>query len=514
LSSTPVPSARIRTPCWPCAAPISAAFTIPALPWPALLGALQAQDDLQVAAIGGKDSMSGSFESIHVPPTLVSFAISFTDIDHVVSGEFKKAGSRVCVFAPVYTKEGMPEKESMLENMDRVENLVQSGKVLSAYTVSLGGIAEAVFKMELGNGLGFRFEDGWETDELFAPRYGTFVLEMADDAPQCGRLLGTTTEEGTIIREKDVLDLQELTDRYEGTLESVFPYHPQTEGEAKKVSFTADQWAHIALPRKPRVLIPVFPGTNCEYDSARAVERAGMEADFVVVRNLYPRDIEDSIHRMTDAIRRSDMIFLPGGFSGGDEPEGSGKFILSFFRTGKVTDAVHELLHNRKGLILGICNGFQALIKLGLVPNGYIGDTDESCPTLTFNEIGRHQSMLVRTRISSNKSPFLKNLQVGEVLTVPVSHGEGRFVASPELLSELEKNGQIATQYVDLDGNPSMDIRYNPNKSVWAVEGITSLDGRIFGKMGHSERYSAGIYRNVEGRMDNGIFEGAADYFK
>ena len=484
-------------------------------PFAALLGALDAQRDLGVAAIGGKDSMSGSFEDLDVPPTLVSFAIAAGDVDNVVSPEFKLPGSKVVLLEPEY--DGLlPKAESLLAVYETVEQLIRGKKVLSAAAVSFGGLAELLTKQCLGNRVGFKAADDVTRDELFAYKYGSFVLELDGDV-EIGRVIGETTGRYEFAVGGEVASLDAVQKAHEDKMEPVLPYHTNEEPLE-----TVQPVTHIAASRvapkigvaKPRVFIPVFPGTNCEYDSARAMERAGAEADIFIVNNLTPDHVAESVQEAAKRIADSQMIFLPGGFSGGDEPEGSAKFIAAFFRNPALTDAVHDLLKHRDGLMLGICNGFQALIKLGLVPFGEIVKTDANCPTLTFNTIGRHQSMLVRTRVASNLSPWLAKTKPGEIYTIPVSHGEGRFTASADVLETLRKNGQIATQYVDLDGKPTMDIRFNPNGSVWAIEGITSPDGRVFGKMGHSERSGAGLYKNVEGNKIQPLFEGGVDYFR
>ncbi|MBQ3133196.1 MAG: phosphoribosylformylglycinamidine synthase [Clostridia bacterium] len=481
-------------------------------PFAALLGALQAQVDLKIASIGGKDSMSGSFEELDVPPTLVSFCISPSETDAIVSPEFKKAGSTVCLLAPTYTDEGLPTPESLLACFDTVQSLIREKKVTAVYTPSLGGIGEAVFKMCLGNRLGFAFA---EKTDLTAYAYGSFVLEMAD-GETVGQVLGTTTADYTLTMAGETRDLAALQEAYEQKLEPVFPYRTiRTSPEIPAVRYEATERVAPKIGvAKPKVFIPVFPGTNCEYDTARAYEAAGAEAEILVLKNLSAATVEQSIAEAVRRIRESQIIAIPGGFSGGDEPDGSGKFITAFFRNPQMTEAVMDLLKNRDGLMCGICNGFQALVKLGLVPFGEIRDMDDTCPTLTFNTIGRHQSMLVNTRVASNKSPWLSRCQVDDVHTIAISHGEGRFVASDELLAQMIQNGQIATQYVDLSGQPTQEIRFNPNTSVAAIEGITSPDGRVFGKMGHSERRGDNLYKNVAGNKWQPIFEGAVDYFK
>ena len=484
-------------------------------PLAALLGAYRAQKELEIAAIGGKDSMSGSFEDLDVPPTLVSFAVTTEDIPHIISPEFKGAGHPVVWLCPEYGPDGLPAAHSLKEVYRTVLRLRKKGALLAAYTPTFGGVAEGVLKMGLGNGIGLRFDDGCTLDELFAYGYGSFILELADDKEKIGLPLGVTTDDGSLVWKDQTLTAAELLAAYENKLEPIYPCNiPQDGGEIPTLSYESDAWKRPAVKiAKPRVLIPVFPGTNCEYDAAKAMAAAGAQPEIVVIKNLTAAAIAQSMDHVAQRLAQAQIVFLPGGFSGGDEPDGSAKLITSFFRAAKVKDQVMDLLQNRDGLMLGICNGFQALIKLGLVPYGEIIDTDENCPTLTFNTIGRHQSRLVRTRVASNKSPWLMNTKPGEIYTVPISHGEGRFLASQELVEQLAKNGQIATQYVDLAGQPTADVRCNPNNSVWAIEGITSPDGRVFGKMGHSERTGAGLYRNVPGDYDMKLFRSAVEYF-
>ena len=484
-------------------------------PAAALLGAFAAQMDLGVAAIGGKDSMSGSFEDLDVPPTLVSFAVTTGKTGEIISPELKEAGHSVRWLRPAYLQNGLPDPESLKTLFHTVKALMESGKVAAAYTPTAGGVAEAVFKMAMGNGLGFIYEAGLTLSDLFTPHFGSFILELSDDV-QAGVLLGKVTEEPVLTFGGETVSMEALLSKYLGKLEPVYPTHAQESRDIPE-TFSAPAKERLAphvLCPKPQVLIPVFPGTNCEYDTARAMEDAGAKAKIFVVQNRTASDIAKSVEDFSRLIGESQMIFLPGGFSAGDEPDGSGKFITAFFRGEAVKEAVKALLEERDGLMAGICNGFQALIKLGLVPYGRITEPDEKAPTLTFNAIGRHQSRLVRTRIASNRSPWLSKTKVGEIYTVPISHGEGRFLASDEVVAELAKNGQIATQYVDLDGKPTYDIAFNPNNSVRAIEGITSPDGRVFGKMGHSERIGAGLYQNVPGVFEMGMFQGAVEYFK
>ena len=484
-------------------------------PLAALLGAFKAQMELGVAAIGGKDSMSGSFEKLDVPPTLISFAVTTDKVDNVVSPEFKKSGSKVVIVSPEYNADGLPVTESLLSLFDKVTTLMREGKVLSAYTPTIGGVAEAVLKMSVGNGYGFKFNSDLTLADLFGYNYGSFVLELAEDI-ELGKTVGYVTDDKAYTYGNVTLDAEKVVGAYEDKLESVYPCNiASPKDEIKTVSFEAEK---RVAPRvkvaKPKVLIPVFPGTNCEFDSAKAVRDAGAEPEIFVINNLTADGVKRSAETFAGKIGESQAIFVPGGFSGGDEPDGSGKFITAFFRGSDVKAAVTELLDNRDGLMCGICNGFQALVKLGLVPFGKIIDTDESCPTLTFNNIARHQSKIVRTRIASNMSPWLADTNVGDVYNVPISHGEGKFLATEEMIKSLIAGGQIATQYVDLDGNATYDIDYNPNGSSLAIEGITSPDGRVFGKMGHSERVGAGLYRNVIGDYDIKMFKSMVKYFK
>ena len=484
-------------------------------PFSALLGAFKAQTDLGIAAIGGKDSMSGSFENIDVPPTLVSFAVTTGKTSTVTSAEFKLPFSKVVWLRPEYDADGLPKADSLLVLYDKVASLTKEGKVLAAYTPTYGGVAEAVMKMCFGNGVGFEYADSVSLEDIFGYSYGSFVLELVDGASVDGILLGHTTAKESIVFGSESVDLSKLYGEYESVLEGVYPTNAdEAKGEIPAFSYEGKSAPAVIKCAKPRVLIPVFPGTNCEYDSAKAFKRAGAETEIFVINNLSAAKVSESVDAFVKKIKESQIIFVPGGFSGGDEPDGSGKFITAFFRNGAIKNEVNELLKNRDGLICGICNGFQALIKLGLVPYGEIIDTDENCPTLTFNSIGRHQSRIVRTRIASNNSPWLSGVKVGEVYSVPISHGEGRFFASDELIKKLAANGQITTQYVDLSGKPTSDILYNPNNSCYAIEGITSPDGHVFGKMGHTERYNDGLYKNVEGNYDMKIFESAVKYFK
>ncbi len=485
-------------------------------PMAALLGAFKAQLEMGCGSIGGKDSMSGTFENIDVPPTLVSFAVSTAMADKVVSTEFKRSGDNVIYIEPEYDANGLPVFSSIKAVFDKVEEIIAAGRANAVWTIGYGGAAEGIAKMCFGNKLGFEFTTRLAAKQLYKPCYGAFIIELTGEASDDETVIGKTIKDYKICGLDYTFSLEPLQRVWEGKLEPVFPCRIKTT-DATPVTYTYENTMNLTSTEKfakPRVLIPVFPGTNCEYDTARAFEKAGAAAETVVIKNMSAADLEDSVNYFEQAIKQSQIIMIPGGFSGGDEPDGSGKFITAFFRNPKIKDAVHDLLKNRDGLMLGICNGFQALIKLGLVPYGEIVDMTDESPTLTFNTIARHQSMMVNTRIASNKSPWLYGTEVGDIHTVPISHGEGRFVAPLSLIQRLANNGQIATQYVDLEGNPTMDIRYNPNTSIEAIEGITSPDGRVLGKMGHSERKGSFICKNVEGAKDQKIFESGVAYFK
>ena len=481
-------------------------------PFAALLGAMDAQLELSIAAIGGKDSMSGTFLDKDVPPTLISFAIAPIKADKVISPEFKAAGHSVYLFAPkTYGA------DSTKNAWEAFHKYCESGNVKAAWAVE-NGLAEAVMKMSFGNEIGFKATPGAVKDNWYNTMTFDFIVAELDKEIDCEYALkiGETTEEPVIAIDGEAVSIEELAALNDATLEDVYPTTKKAkESNAPTLAYST---ANIVAPKvkvaRPKVLIPVFPGTNCEYDSARAVESAGAEADIVVIRNLTSDDVSRSVEAVAKKIADSQIIFIPGGFSGGDEPDGSAKFITAFFRNPEIKEQVEKLLGERDGLMLGICNGFQALIKLGLVPYGKIIDTDASCPTLSHNIIGRHQSKLVRTRVCTNKSPWLAGTNVGEIYTVPISHGEGRFLCDEALARKLAENGQVATQYVDLDGNPSMDTAFNPNGSVFAIEGITSPDGRVLGKMGHSERIGNSLYKNVCGKYDMKLFESAVKYFK
>ena len=504
-------------------------------PFSALLGAYYAQMKLGIPAIGGKDSMSGTFKELNVPPTLVAFAVAASDAGCVLSTEFKKTGSQVVLLELDRDINELPVFEQLNTNYVRIYELVKEGKILAAHTIRQGGIAEAVSKMCFGNMLGVDLVITDESRELFVPKYGSFVLEI----PACEnvaklfeglkyKIIGTTTEKQFIsIKSKAAggtdLDLNTLLEKWMQPLESIFPTGTANivcgiktfsyTGEKTSKGIGLQNKAPNAIVAKPRIFIPVFPGTNCEYDSAKAFEKAGGLADVFVVKNLTPANIEETIYYMKQKISESQIIMFPGGFSAGDEPEGSGKFIATVFRNHYIKEAVMDLLKNRDGLILGICNGFQALVKLGLLPYGEIGDIHPENPTLTFNSIGRHVSCMVQTRIASNKSPWLSNVNVGDLHTIAISHGEGRFVASEDEILQLAANGQIATQYVGMETTATYDIRFNSNGSMYAIEGITSPDGRVLGKMGHSERKGTNVCINVPGEKDQKLFEAGIQYF-
>jgi phosphoribosylformylglycinamidine synthase len=549
-------------------------------PFAALLGALSAQRDLNVASIGGKDSMSGSFEDLDVPPTLISVAVSLCNAETVISPEFKEAGNPVLLIAPEYTEDGLPERESLLNCFNTVQQLIKEKKVLSTYAITSSSCTGALFEMSLGNRIGLRFAPDFDLAQLFKCAYGGFVVEWNSTTGATGSAsgssvgtlpgiqIGTTIEEFRFEKDSETIELERLETLYRSTLEPIYPTAVQHKTDGISIENSLGNTAgnmpkddmkntlenaveNLSMdavgktPRdsignipeddkrntpgntvgktpgivagnsagKPKALIPVFPGTNCEYDTAKAFERAGGIAEIAIIRNLTPEDVTNSIKEIAEKIRNSQIIILPGGFSGGDEPDGSGKFITSFFRNPVITEEVQRLLDQRDGLILGICNGFQALVKLGLVPFGHIRQATADSPTLTFNPLGRHHSGLIRTRIVSNKSPWLMDMEIGEIHTIPVSHGEGRFIANDELLKQLAANGQIAAQYVDLSGAPTMDVRFNLNSSSLAIEAVTSPDGRILGKMGHSERTGKWLYKNVPGNKEQRLFENAVKYY-
>jgi phosphoribosylformylglycinamidine synthase len=516
-----------------------------AKPFMSMLGALKAQLALELPAIGGKDSMSGTFNHLDVPPTLVSFAVAVADAEHVLSPEIKKTGSALVLIHTNKDERGIPDFEQFKLNMKRVNRLTKEGKIRSASTIGRGGVFAAVAKMAIGNSIGAILRDVCD-EELVLPDYGSLILETDgnnDVRAMFGgldfRVIGETVDSGvievkpfgnaelhpreTVTYDSIIIGLDEIARRRDAPLARVFPtiaFRPCDDdaeiGEARVPAYAqrGAVSAAIRVPAKPRVFIPVFPGTNCEADTQAMFERAGAEVRVVNLLNFDAAALDESIRHMTGVIGESQIIMLPGGFSGGDEPEGSAKFITAVFRNPFMREAVADLLERRDGLILGICNGFQALVKLGLVPYGRITEPSGRAPTLTYNTIGRHVSKIVRTRVSSVLSPWLMRAELGDVFSVPISHGEGRFVADDAMLRQLADDGCIATQYADPAGKPTMDIEYNPNGSALAIEGLTSPDGRVFGKMGHAERVGRYLYKNVPGNYDIGIFESGVAYFR
>lgn len=495
-------------------------------PLAALLGGYYAQEKLSLAAIGGKDSMSGSFNDIDVPPTLTSFAVAPLDAAKAVSSEFKAAGNTVILFKPKYDENNLPDFDCLKTLYGILYQMISDSmfkNVKTAYAVGYGGVMEAVIKASMGNKLGFDFTECSDKSELFKAYYGSVIIEY-EGAGAIGMIgndietiiLGHTTDDGLIKIDGEEISVDEVVKAWAKPLEGVYPTKAKYDDVGMKAFNYGERntAAPVIKTPRPRVFIPAFPGTNCEYDTARVFERAGAEADVQVFRNLKQSHVEESIERFVKSVNEAQILMIPGGFSGGDEPDGSGKFIKAAFENEKLKEAVMELLNKRGGLVLGICNGFQALIKLGLVPFGEIRKVDDTCPTLTFNTIGRHVSQIVSTRVSSVKSPWLSGVNLGDIHQIAVSHGEGRFIASPEVIAEMEKNGQIATQYVDLEGNPTYEMPYNPNGSYYAIEGITSPDGRVLGKMGHSERIGENVYKNIVGDIDQKIFESGVKYFK
>ena len=496
-------------------------------PFSALLGAYQAQSDLGLPAIGGKDSMSGSFGQLDVPPTLVSFAVAVEKASKIVSNELKKVGSKLVLLMAEKNDDYTLNVETFKNNLEALYKLTSNKKVLSASTVRFGGIAETLSKISFGNKIGIKFH-GLSKEELFGLNYGSVIVEVAADEDLnkafegCSyKVIGETIEKPVIISEEYdfTFNIDDLISIYEKKLSTVFKIEteksqesvPEIKVEEKKIILPSSPSIKTA---KPRVIIPVFPGTNCEYDCNRAFTKAGAETTELVFKNYSKSALLESIEALEKQIRESQIIMIPGGFSAGDEPDGSGKFIATIFRNERIKDAVNDLLKNRDGLVLGICNGFQALIKLGLVPYGEIVDIEEDMATLTYNNINRHMSSIIRTKITSNKSPWFSEVNVGDIHNVAISHGEGRFIANEELLRQLITNDQIATQYVDLEGNVSLDMPFNPNGSVLGIEGITSPDGRVLGKMGHSERIGEDLYVNVPGNFDQKIFESGVKYFR
>jgi phosphoribosylformylglycinamidine synthase len=491
-------------------------------PFSALLGAYHALTELGIPSIGGKDSMSGSFEDLDVAPTLIAFAVDTVDVDHVISPEFKKSGSAIVYIKLERDEYELPQFDLLKKNCSCISQLIKQGKILSAQTVRNGGIAAAVSMMAFGNKIGLHLTASIKVNALFTPDYGSFLLEINGsediDALLKGidyQLLGHTLKE-TVIRFQDTeIDIEEALSVWETPLETIFP----TGTKANDPEPYSDSYSRRNPRRptvkiaRPRVLIPAFPGTNCEYETQAAFERAGAIADTLVFRNLTPSDLDESLETLKRKIQNSQIIVIPGGFSSGDEPDGSGKFIAAVYRNPHINDAIMSLLNERDGLMLGICNGFQALVKLGLIPFGEVRDLEETSPTLTFNRIGRHISRMVRTRIVSVLSPWFIYHEPGDIHIIPASHGEGRFIASPGMIKQLMEKGQIATQYVDMEGDPTMDVNFNPNGSMNAVEGVTSPDGRVLGKMGHTERISSNTAINIPGDKNQKLFQSGVDYF-
>ncbi|MDD6331488.1 MAG: phosphoribosylformylglycinamidine synthase, partial [Clostridium sp.] len=488
-------------------------------PMAALLGAYDAQIGLGLPSIGGKDSMSGSFNEIDVPPTLVSFAVDVASSKTVVTPELKKAGNVLVKVDIQKNAYDIPDYKYVLDIYADLYHAIQAGKVQSAYAVGFGGILEAVSKMAFGNKLGVHL-DGIARDELLAKEYGSIILEVEpEDVKQLGvaaTVIGQVTDTAAFTYEDTMISIEEALKAWTGTLEDVFPTQSDVEQKAVPTDVYDAKEIYICKHKvaKPKVFIPVFPGTNCEYDSAKAFERAGAEVQTAVFKNLDAQGIRDSVELFSKGIRDAQIIMFPGGFSAGDEPDGSGKFIATAFRNETIKEEVMKLLNERDGLALGICNGFQAVIKLGLVPYGEIRPQKEDSPTLTMNSIGRHQSKMVYTKVVTNKSPWLRKAELGGVYAIPASHGEGRFVANKEWIDKLFANGQVATQYVDVDGNPTMVEDYNINGSYGAIEGITSPDGRVLGKMAHSERRGDSVAVNIYGDQNQYIFESGVEYFK
>jgi phosphoribosylformylglycinamidine synthase len=488
-------------------------------PLAALLGAYNAQMGLKLPAIGGKDSMSGTFNDIDVPPTLCSFAVGISNLKHVVTPELKQPGNYLYLLEVKPDKDGMPNYKMLLAMYHALYQAVGKGSIKSAYAVGFGGIAEAVSKMSFGNRMGVQFDSKLNTEELFEKKYGAIVVEVFNCGclPAIARKIGRVTDTGMFEINGENISMDEMLQAWTSPLEEIFPTNSgaSTDTAIRQNSLYKAKNIYVCKHKsaKPHVFIPAFPGTNCEYDSARAFLRAGAEAEIKVFRNLNANQIHESVEAFAHAIDNSQIVMIPGGFSAGDEPEGSAKFITSVFRNPQISDAVMRLLKERDGLMLGICNGFQALVKLGLVPYGEIRQQSEDSPTLTFNTIGRHLSMIAHTKVVSNLSPWLQKAELGKSYVVPISHGEGRFVAPKEWIDKLFANGQVATQYVDLNDRTTMQEPYNMNGSYMSIEGITSPDGRVLGKMAHSERWRPGTYRNIVGDQDQLIFESGVAYF-
>jgi len=488
-------------------------------PFAALLGAYRVQSELKLPSIGGKDSMSGSFEDLDVPPTLISFAITACDTSSIITPELKGSNHKLVEIILPKDKYLVFNFDTLKAQYDLVMNLNKEGKIYSAYTVKDGGILEAIYKMAFGNEVGVTLNDELSLDTLVEKNYGNIIIEVDSDLEINSnhfRVVGYTNDTKYVSYKEERISLDEAYNVYEKVLDDVYPTKVKSENTKIEVKDCTNRpKLHASKTyEEVKVVIPVFPGTNCEYDSKRAFEKAGAKVKLVLIRNKTEEDIKDSIRDLEEAIKESQIMMIPGGFSAGDEPEGSGKFIATVLRNPKIKEAISDLLDNREGLMIGICNGFQALIKLGLLPEGKIKTMDENDATLTFNTIGRHVSQMVRTRISSTNSPWLANVNVGDIHVIPVSHGEGRFVAPTKVLNELFENGQVFTQYVDKDGNPTMESPFNPNGSMMAIEGIVSRDGRVLGKMGHSERQGDNRNKNIYGEMDQLLFEAGVSYFK
>jgi phosphoribosylformylglycinamidine synthase len=481
-------------------------------PMAALLGAHVAQDAFRTAAIGGKDSMSGTFKDIHVPPTLISFAVAPVHVNDVITPELKKTDSKLVLFKLERNEDETPNFESLVNMYDQIQSLIKEGKIVSAYTIGEGGLLASLSKMSFGSKIGFKL-NGLTHQELFDRNIGSMVVEMIE--ADGFNIIGETTADFEMNIDGKILSLSDVENEWHNTLTSVFPTHEDIEGDIEAITYkTSKQVKAKKIYDRPKVVVPAFPGTNCEDDTRRAFEKVGADVETVLIRNLKPEWIEESIDALVTAISTAQIIALPGGFSAGDEPDGSGKFIASVFKNPKVKEAVSDLLNNRDGLMIGICNGFQALVKLGLLPYGEIKSLEDDSPTLTYNKIGRHVARYAKTRIASNLSPWLSGVSVGDVHEVALSHGEGRFYANEEMLKSLIQNGQVATQYVDCNGKPSYDGMINPNGSLFSIEGITSTDGRILGKMGHSERVGQGVAKNIYGEKEMKIFESGVNYFK